>query len=44
MADAEVEKKCPGLKLVVLVNKQSEQTLKLLVNFQMMKKCSFIID
>ena len=39
---AEVEKNCPGLILVGL--KQSEETLKLLVNFQMMRKCSFIAD
>ena len=30
--------------LVVLVNKQSEETLKLLLSFQMMKKSSFIMD
>ena len=44
VADAEVEKNCPGIMLVVLVSKQSEETLKLLVNFQMMRKSSFIMD
>ena len=36
VADAEAEKNCPGLILVVLIKKQSVETLKLLVNFQMM--------
>ena len=44
VADAEAEKNCPGLMIVVLVKKQSEETLKLLVNFQMIKKSSFIVD
>ena len=44
VADAEAEKKLPGPMLVVLVKKQSEETLKLLVNFQIMRKSSFIID
>ena len=44
MADAEAEKKCPGLMLMVLVKKQSEETLKLLVNLQMMWKSSLIVD
>ena len=42
--DAKAEKNGPGLMLVILVNKQSEETLKLLVNFQMMRKSSFIMD
>ena len=44
VADAEAEKNCLGLMLMVLVKKQSEETLKLLVNFQMMRKSSFIVD
>ena len=37
VADAEAEN-CPGLMLVFLVTKQSEETSKILVNFQMMRK------
>ena len=29
---------------VVLIDKQSEETLKLIVNFQMVRKSSFIMD
>ena len=36
VADAEAEKNCSGFILVVLIKKQSVETLKLLVNFQMM--------
>ena len=44
VADADAEINCPGLMVVVLVKKQSAETLKLLVNFQMMRKSSFIMD
>ena len=44
VADAVAEKNCPGPMLVVLVKKQSEETLKLLMNFQMMKESSFFLD
>ena len=44
MANAEAEKNWPGVMLVVLVNKQSEERLKLLVNFQITGKSSFIMD
>ena len=44
MVDADAEKNCRGLMLVVLVKKQSEEILKLLVSFQMMKKPSFTMD
>ena len=39
--DAEAKKYCPVLMLVVLIKKQSEKTLKLLVIFQMMRNSSF---
>ena len=39
--DAEAKKDCPVLMLVVLIKKQSEKTLKLLVIFQMMRNSSF---
>ena len=44
MADAEAGKNFPGLMLVVLINKESEEALKLLENFQMMRNSSFIMD
>ena len=44
VVDAEAGKNCLGLMVVVLVKKRSEETLKLLVNFQMMRKSSFIVD
>ena len=37
-------KKCYGVMLVVLANKQSEETLKLLMNLEMKRKSSFIMD
>ena len=39
--DVEAKKDCPVLMLVVLIKKQSEKTLKLLVIFQMMRNSSF---
>lgn len=44
MVDADAEKNCRGLMVVVLIKKQSEKTLKLLVIFQMAKKPRFIMD
>ena len=44
VADTKGEKNCPGLMLVVLVNRRSEETLGLLMNFQKMSKSSFIMD
>ena len=43
MADAEAEKNYLGPILLALANK-SEETLKLLMNFKMMRKYSFITD
>ena len=43
MADAEAEKNYLRPMLVALANK-SEETLKLLMNFKMMRKYSFITD
>ena len=40
VADVEADKICPGLMLVVLVKKQSEEIVKL---FHMMRKSSFIM-
>ena len=39
-----LKKKCSGVMLVVLVNKQSEKTLKLLMNLEMKRKSCFIMD
>ena len=44
MADVEADKIFLGLTLVILVKKQSEEILKLLVNFLMMRESSFIMD
>ena len=44
LTDVEAHKICSGLMLVVLVKKLREAILKLLVNFQMMRKSSFIMD
>ena len=44
IADVEVDKICSALMLVVLVKKQSEETLKLLMNLQVMRESSFIMD
>ena len=44
MADGKAEKNCPGLTLVVLAKKQSEETLKILMNFQIIRKPSFIVN
>ena len=44
VADTEADKNCTGLMFVVFINKESEETLKLLVNFQMMRKSSFTMD
>ena len=44
VVNADAEKNYRGLMLVVLVKKQSEEILKLLLSFQMMKKPSFIMD
>lgn len=42
--DVVARKDCPGVMLVFLVKRQSAETLKLLVNFQMMRKSSFNMD
>ena len=44
VADVAAEKICSGITLVILVKIQSEEILKLLVNFQMMRKSSFIMN
>ena len=44
VADPEAEKNFPGRVLVVLLKKQGKLTLKILMNFQMMRKSSFIMD
>ena len=35
---------CPGLMFLVLVCEENEETLNLLVNFQMIRKSSFIVN
>ena len=42
MVDVDVKKSCPVLLIVALVTKQSVETLKMLLNFQMMKKGSLL--
>ena len=44
IADVEADEICSALMLVVLVKKQSEETLKLLMNLQVMRESSFIMD
>lgn len=44
MADADAENNYTVLMLVLLVEKQSVETLKLLVNFEMMKEVGFFMD
>ena len=44
VADAEAEKNCLRARLVALAIKRSEETLKLLMNFEMIKKSSFVMD
>ena len=44
MADAEAENYCSEPMLVVLVNNQSKETLKLLVNFQIIRKSICVMD
>ena len=44
VADAEAEKNCSELMVLFLFNKQSKETLKLLINFQMIRKSSLIMD
>ena len=44
VADADANINYPGLMVVVLIKKQSTETLKLIVNFQLMKKYSFVMD
>ena len=43
-APKEANKICSVLMLVVLVKKQSEEILKLLMNLQMIRQSSFIMD
>ena len=43
VTDVVAVKICCGITLVILVKIQSEEILKLLVNFQMMRKSSFIM-
>ena len=42
--DVVARKDYPGVMLLFLVKRQSAETLKLLVNFQMMRKSSFNMD
>lgn len=44
MADADAENNYTVLMLVLLVEKQSVETLKLLVNFEMMEEVGFFMD
>ena len=44
MADADAENNYTVLMLVLLVEKQSVETLKLLVNFEMMEEIGFLMD
>ena len=44
VANTDAEKNCSRIMFVVLTKKQSEKTLKLLVDFQMMKKFSFFMN
>ena len=44
VADANAEKNCPGLMFMVLIKNKVGKTLKLLVNFQIMEKYSFVMD
>ena len=44
IADVGADKICFALMLVVLIKKQSEEIWKLLMNLQMMRESSFIMD